>query len=91
MFALCTERDRREESGADGENPDRIKATKVREKVRLMRALRGSSGPHCGASENREEKPFLCGSCVLQRGWHLQLQAHVLEVQVWGLHFQSLI
>jgi hypothetical protein len=35
MFALCIERDRREESGADGENPDRIKAAKVQEKVRL--------------------------------------------------------
>jgi hypothetical protein len=35
MFALCTERDRREESGADGENPYRIKATKVQEKVSL--------------------------------------------------------
>lgn len=63
---MCTERDRRDESGKDGENPDRVEAAEVREAVQRMPAVRGGAGADCPASENgEEEKSFVSCNCIL--------------------------
>ena len=76
--------------GGEGgdEKSDRVKTTKMPEKVQLLRRLRGGSGASCSAASQPQSNS---NGRILERRLHLQLQAHDLEVQVRQCHVQSLI
>lgn len=76
----------------NGKGADRLKATKMREKVQVLWTLWGHSGTYKSSSAEWEDQLFNSVNYCFSNGRRrVQLQAHELEVQMWEPYFQPLI